>query len=159
MPDAVSYTVQLRVAGTTSWSSEATTSSTEITASSLNNNTTYEWQVRTNCASGSSDYAPVCSFTAGDSNSSACNGARLGEDMWVEAYPNPTTGRVTLSVNMPLGEGLQAEVVDAMGRVALREFLGDQTTVELDLNDVPAGMYFIQVTNGMERKVIRVMRE
>ena len=159
MPDAVSYTVQLRVAGTTSWGSEATTSSTEITASSLNNNTTYEWQVRTNCASGSSDYAPVCSFTAGDSNSSACNGARLGEDMWVEAYPNPTTGRVMLSVNMPVGEGLQAEVMDAMGRVAVLEFLGDQTNVELDLNDMPTGMYLIQVTNGTAREVIRVMRE
>jgi hypothetical protein len=159
MPDAVSYTVQLRVAGTTSWGTEATTSSTEITASSLSNNTTYEWQVRTNCASGSSDYAPACSFTAGDSNSSACNGARLGEDMWIEAYPNPTTGRVTLSVNMPVGAGLQAEVLDAMGRVAMREFLGDQTNLELDLNDVPAGMYLIQVTNGTEREVIRVMRE
>lgn len=83
----------------------------------------------------------------------------MGEDMWVEAYPNPTSGRVTLSVNMPVGEGLQAEVLDAMGRVAMREFLGDQTNVELDLNDVPAGMYFIQVTNGTEREVIRVMRE
>ena len=159
MPDAVSYTVQLRVAGTTSWSSEATTSSTEITASSLSNNTTYEWQVRTNCASGSSEYSSVCSFTAGDSNSSACNGERLGEDLWVEAYPNPTTGRVTLSVNMPVGEGLQAEVMDAMGRVAVLEFLGDQTNVELDLNDMPAGMYLIQVTNGTAREVIRVMRE
>lgn len=159
MPDALDYTVQLRVAGSTSWGSEATVSGTLVTASSLNNNTTYEWQVRTNCASGSSDYSPVCSFTAGDSNSSACNGARLGEDLWVEAYPNPTTGRVTLSVNMPVGEGLQAEVLDAMGRVAVREFLGDQTNVELDLSDVPAGMYFIQVTNGTEREVIRVMRE
>jgi len=83
----------------------------------------------------------------------------LGEDMWVEAYPNPTTGRVMLSVNMPVGEGLQAEVMDAMGRVAVLEFLGDQTNVELDLNDMPTGMYLIQVTNGTAREVIRVMRE
>lgn len=159
MPDAVSYTVQLRVAGSASWTSEATTSETGITASSLSNNTTYEWQVRTNCASGSSDYAPTCSFTAGDSNSSACNNARLGAMSWVEAYPNPTNGRLTLNMHMEMGEGLSAAVFDATGRVLHREFLGDQTSTELDLGAMPSGMYFIEITNGTAREVIRVMRE
>lgn len=160
MPDAVSYTVQLRVAGSTSWGSEATTSSTTITASSLSNNTTYEWQVRTNCASGSSDYAPVCSFTAGDSNSSACNGARMGEsEHWIEAYPNPTNGRLSLNVHMEPEEGLELTVFDSMGRKVLRQALGDQTSTELDLSSMPSGMYFIQVANGTERELIRVTRE
>jgi hypothetical protein len=156
---ALDYTVQFRAEGQTTWTSEATVSATLITASSLNNNTTYEWQVRSNCASGSSDYAPACSFTAGDINSSSCAGARLGDNGGVEAYPNPTGGRLTLNVLMEAGEGLTAEVLDAAGRVVYREFLGQQTNVELDLNGVPSGMYFIQVTNGVSREVIRVMRE
>ena len=159
MPDAVSYTVQLRVAGSTNWGSEATTTSTEITASSLSNNTTYEWHVRTNCASGSSDYSATCSFTAGNSNSSACSGARIGDETWVKAFPNPTSGSLTLQVNMPVGQGLYVDVMDATGRVSLRDFIGEQTDVELDLSEVPSGMYFVQITNGVDREVIRIMRD
>ena len=159
MPDAVSYTVQLRVAGSTNWGSEATTTSTEITASSLSNNTTYEWHVRTNCASGSSDYSATCSFTAGNSNSSACSGARIGDETWVKAFPNPTSGSLTLQVNMPVGQGLYVDLMDATGRVSLRDFIGEQTDVELDLSEVPLGMYFVQITNGVDREVIRIMRD
>jgi len=151
--------VQLRVAGSTNWGSEATTTSTEITASSLSNTTTYEWHVRTNCASGSSDYSATCSFTAGNSNSSACSGARIGDESWVKAFPNPTSGSLTLQVNMPVGQGLYVDVMDATGRVSLRDFIGEQTDVELDLSDVPSGMYFVQITNGVDREVIRIMRD
>jgi len=41
---------------------------------------------------------------------------------------------------------------DYVGRVVYREFLGQQTNVELDLNGVPSG-------KGVSREVIRVMRE
>ncbi|MGB1619445.1 MAG: fibronectin type III domain-containing protein, partial [Flavobacteriales bacterium] len=47
---AIDYTVQFRVAGASTWASEATTTETTINATGLTNNTTYEWQVRANCS-------------------------------------------------------------------------------------------------------------
>lgn len=59
---AVSYTVQWRVAGTSTWSSGSTTSVTN-TLSGLSAGTAYEWRVSTVCASSSSEYSSVATFT------------------------------------------------------------------------------------------------
>jgi hypothetical protein len=84
----------------------------------------------------------------------------MGEsEHWIEAYPNPTNGRLSLNVHMEPEAGLELTVFDAMGRKVLRQALGEQTFTELDLSSVPSGMYFIQVANGTERELIRVTRE
>lgn len=155
---ALSYTVQFRLAGSSVWTSEATVTETSVTASSLSNNTTYEWQVRSNCSGTSSDYAPVCSFTAGDSNSSSCGGNRLMET-WVKAYPNPTTGQLFVQVQMEIGQGLQMTLLDGMGRSVREWFVGEQSTTELSIQELPAGLYFVQVSNGITRETIRVIKE
>ncbi|MBK7572028.1 MAG: T9SS type A sorting domain-containing protein [Bacteroidetes bacterium] len=53
---ALSYNVQYRIVGTTTWSS-ATTSSALITLTGLTPVTGYEWQVQAICSSGSSAYS------------------------------------------------------------------------------------------------------
>jgi hypothetical protein len=50
--DASSYDVQYRVVGAPSWNSAINTTSTSLLLSPLNYNTTYEWQVRSNCIYG-----------------------------------------------------------------------------------------------------------
>lgn len=58
----VSYDVQYRVVGTTTWSS-VNTASTSTTLSGLTSATQYEAQVRSNCTSTSSAYSASATFT------------------------------------------------------------------------------------------------
>ena len=59
---ANSYDVQYEVSGTGSWTTLNSTS-TSLTVSGLTPSTSYDWQVRTNCSSGSSSYTSGAQFT------------------------------------------------------------------------------------------------
>ena len=158
VPDAISYTVQFRVAGSTAWSSEATTSETSITASSLSNGTTYEWHVRSNCNGAQSAYSGICSFTAGQSNSSSCAGERAVL-AGVSVYPNPAGSMVRIEAEMNGEAPVTITLTDALGRVALTRQLGEDLALDLDVSDLEAGLYLVRATNGTEEQVIRLMVE
>jgi hypothetical protein len=59
---AVTYNVQYRVTGTSTWST-GSSSTTSYVAGNLNPGTTYEWQVQTVCTSGNSGYSSSTVFT------------------------------------------------------------------------------------------------
>ncbi len=59
---ATSYKVQYRTAGSTTWSS-ANTASTSISINNLLPGSVYEWQVQANCSSGSSAFTASANFT------------------------------------------------------------------------------------------------
>ena len=65
-------------------------------------------------------------------------------------YPNPTNGLVTIN-----GTNLkQAEVLNTLGqRVAT--ITGEGETLQVDLNGLPAGVYFVNITNKEGRKCVR----
>ena len=155
---AVNYVVQFRQAGTTTWTGEATTTETSITASSLTNNVTYEWQVRTNCDGDASGFSPICSFTAGDSNSSSCAGERaaLAE---VFAYPNPTDAAVRVEVSLGSEGVVGLFVTDAFGRMVIERQVIDGTAINLDVSELDAGIYFVRAASGQAEDVIRLVVE
>src|SRR5438477_10286479 len=61
---AVSYSVQYRLAGSTRWKTKTTTA-LFASLKNLRPSTSYEYQVATVCADGTSDYSPVQTFTTG----------------------------------------------------------------------------------------------
>ena len=65
-------------------------------------------------------------------------------------HPNPTTGQVTI-----MGNDLkQAEVFNALGqRVATINGEGGQLT--MDISKLPAGVYFVNVTDAEGRKCVK----
>jgi hypothetical protein len=65
-------------------------------------------------------------------------------------YPNPTRGLVTVEA-----EGLrQIEVLNTLGqRVATATGKGE--TLRIDISQLPAGIYFVNVTDGEGRKCVR----
>ena len=65
-------------------------------------------------------------------------------------HPNPTTGLVTIT-----GQDLkQAEVFNILGqRVATAQGEGEQMTV--DISTSPAGVYFVNITDGEGRKCVK----
>lgn len=158
MPGAIGYTIQFRVAGASSWTSEATTTGTEISATSLDNGITYEWRVRTDCSGESSAFSPICSFTGGDENSSSCAGERSGLAT-VVAYPNPTDGAVRIEALMSGDGEVMVYLMDALGRVVMNRIMEDDFTLDLDVSALDAGIYIVRATNGLEEDVIRLVIE
>ena len=70
-------------------------------------------------------------------------------------YPNPTTGFVTIT-----GENLrQAEVLNVLGQKLL-SIQGEGNELRIDLARLPAGVYFVNVTDNEGKKCVRkVVRE
>ncbi len=60
---ATSYTVRFRQVGTTTWANLTPTTSTSVSTTLLASATNYEFQVRTNCGSSSSEYSASSTFT------------------------------------------------------------------------------------------------
>lgn len=69
--NATSYSVQYKLSTATTWTTTtATTNSLSLTG--LTASTTYNYQVRSNCASGSSAYSTASSFTTSATGGGAC---------------------------------------------------------------------------------------
>lgn len=70
-------------------------------------------------------------------------------------HPNPTLGRVTLS-----GENLrQAEVVNLLGQQVL-SMKGQGNEIHIDMTALPAGIYFVNITDEEGRKCVhKVVKE
>ena len=65
-------------------------------------------------------------------------------------YPNPTTGMVSVSgVNLR-----QAEVYNALGQLVATA-TGDESLITVDLNGLPAGLYFVNITDSDGRMCVR----
>ena len=70
-------------------------------------------------------------------------------------HPNPTSGTITLS-----GENLhRAEVVNVLGQQVL-SVQGEGNELRIDMAALPAGVYFVNVTDEEGRRCVRkVVRE
>jgi hypothetical protein len=65
-------------------------------------------------------------------------------------HPNPTTGLVTIA-----GENLrQAEVLNMLGQQVL-SVQGEGNELRIDMATLPAGVYFVNVTDEEGRKCVR----
>lgn len=65
-------------------------------------------------------------------------------------YPNPTTGLVTIN-----GKDLkQAEVLNTLGQ-HVATITGEGETLQVDISGLPAGVYFVNVTDKDGRKCVR----
>ena len=75
-----------------------------------------------------------------------------GDTACASVHPNPTGGQVTIT-----GKDLrQAEVINTLGqRVATATGQGE--TLQADLGGLPAGVYFVNVTDGGGRKCVRMV--
>jgi len=157
MGGAVDYTIELRQQGSSSWSSAANTTNTQITASGLSNGATYEWHVRTNCSAESSAYSPICTFTAGNSNSSSCAGGRILEAGNIMVYPNPASSIINVDINFDVELAVNVELFDSTGRLVRSNQVMGQSHSEFSTVDLGVGVYFIRVNSGMNNEIIKVM--
>ena len=85
------------------------------------------------------------------------------DPMEVDLYPNPSEGNVNLDIFNGNGdEAMSIQIFDLQGRVVYtRDFGVDQERlrVTFDADQFPAGVYLVQVMNGQERHIERMVRQ
>lgn len=80
------------------------------------------------------------------------------EELWVEEvtlYPNPFAGNITMDLSSAPAGIYQVRVVDLAGMTALSRELTSGAKHELPTSDLPNGMYFYQLFDGSNGKVVK----
>lgn len=70
--------------------------------------------------------------------------------------PNPATSQVALSINGVSGM-VNCSIIDMSGRVIYNNDINAETTSSIDLRNVPAGAYFVRITNDSFSKVEKLI--
>ena len=164
---ATSYTLQFKKSTATTWTSVSTTSAS-YNLTGLTSSTTYNWQVRTNCSSGSSAYIAGTNFTTQASSTSTCTDSYETNNSFSAAksiaantnitallntstdtdwfkFSNTSTAkniRVTLS-NLPADYDLR--LYNSAGTLLSTSANGGNATEQIKYNNAPVGTYYIRV--------------
>jgi len=81
----------------------------------------------------------------------------------VHAFPNPTNGDINLEMNLTNSDELSVDLTDVNGKV-LKQFTVNQSftsgehLLELSVDELPTGMYFIRVSGNQGAKVLKLLR-
>lgn len=80
------------------------------------------------------------------------------EPLNVGLYPNPTNGTVNLQFSEIPSSLTTINIFDATGRlVKSREFSNAGKTIELDISDTGAGIYFVSISQDKSNTVLRLI--
>ena len=78
----------------------------------------------------------------------------------VSLYPNPSKGLVQLTLSQPLTEEGQLLLRDLTGKQLLLDRLGaGATQYDLNMSNLPAGLYLVQLSSGGRVFNAKVVRE
>ena len=76
-----------------------------------------------------------------------------------EIYPNPAASYVTISLPSNYSGKTEVSITNVLGEVFSGALIAHNGKIELDVSDLSAGMYFINVTVGDRKYVQRVIRD
>lgn len=97
------------------------------------------FRIQQSSKNGTNSYSAVVKLNAGKGR--------------VNAFPNPVTDKVTLSISSDLLHS-KAVLSDLQGRVIQNIKLNSQL-VEVNMQDYPAGVYVITISNGIKLKLVK----
>jgi hypothetical protein len=101
--------------------------------------------IRTHAASQTVDFNPVA----------------VSSPLSVDVYPNPTAARASVNVGVQNDSHITAALYDASGNFAMQLADTDMTpgnsTLSIDLSNVPSGIYELLVSSGTSRVAKRVV--
>ena len=85
-----------------------------------------------------------------------------GDGVNLQAYPNPADNLLTISGFVPSTREMEVNVEDQLGRSLFKGVLpvqaGQMKTSIMDLNIVEAGVYYLQIGSGVNKRTIRLIR-
>ena len=134
---------------------------------------TYRWS--TGATTASVDSLSVASYSVTVTDALGCTDSRNvnvdltavgtadADDLFtaLEVFPNPTSGRVEIRLELTDAATLGLEVYDARGRRIEQQELGSDRRLytEINLADRPTGLYFVRVRAGAAARTIRVVKQ
>jgi hypothetical protein len=78
-------------------------------------------------------------------------------------FPNPTTGKVNIQFNVTKNTVINADVMDALGKVVLKQalvFSSTDNTQVINIANLPNGLYFVTLTNSENKaQTIRIVKD
>ncbi len=81
----------------------------------------------------------------------------LAEEGNVKVYPNPASDIVNIRVEGLNGAAYGIELLDAMGRVVSKDLNLTSESYVINRNGLTNGVYYVKVTSGLNRKVVKVV--
>jgi len=153
------YTLRVSVHNANAWVYHTLSPNTHFMMSGLTHNTTYDWQIQTNCnASGTanSGYSATQTFTT---LARLADGETDGTSTF-NVYPNPASDMATITFNSDKEENYNLRLIDMTGRVVMNE---DHTAVigdnqyQMNLSELSKGIYMVvlQTSNGtLQKKIV-----
>ncbi len=79
-------------------------------------------------------------------------------DAQLAVFPNPTTGKTSVKLKNA-GSAINLKVTDQLGNTLKTRETSGADALELDLEELPAGMYFIQVQRGDRLLVHKLLKQ
>jgi hypothetical protein len=136
----------------------------------LSKNTTYKWQVTASCLGSTFGPTTGPDFITGVASTVTSDAATGPEitmlesslmQLQVKAYPNPTTGDITLSMT-GFDEGqVVIRVIDIFGKTVMNTghyLVRGRGTMPMQLGNVTNGVYLIQVSQKDKIKTLKLLK-
>jgi len=154
------FTIRISKHNLNNWTSYNLSTNSHYSFSQLTKNTSYDWQIRTNCnasLSNVSSWSAIQTFTTA---------ARL-EDGETESFgtsfntfPNPATDQLNIVFNSDNEEGYVIRLMDITGRIitsANGNSVVGENQYQMNLSQVSKGVYMVVLQNGtglIQNKII-----
>ena len=80
----------------------------------------------------------------------------------INIYPNPTNNNINVVIQATSETQTNIRITDLLGRVVLEQteaLIAGSNTITYNISDFAKGVYLIQVSNGNEQKVFKLVKE
>jgi hypothetical protein len=119
-------------------------------------NQTYPIQVAVKIGENWSEYGPVCNLIVGNVTSKEVSEETIADNFEIKAFPNPFSNLITLSLT---NENVETNIAifDMTGKL-VQTIKTSENEVNVGEN-LTAGVYLVNITQGQETKNIRVVKQ
>jgi hypothetical protein len=155
------YSIRRSLHNANNWTTFVISANTHYTFSGLIHNTTYDWQIRTNCnatQTSISNWSTTQTFTTL---------ARLEDGDGItnpaqhfNVYPNPANDEVTVVFSSDMEENYNIRLIDITGRIVLNQnntSVVGENQYQMNLSEIAKGIYMVILQKGdaiMQTKIV-----
>ncbi len=144
------YSIQRSIHNANVWTTFVITPNTHYTFSGLALNTTYDWQIRTNCNAAQTNvsaWSPITTFTT----LPARDGGEMDNNYSFQVIPNPASNQTSVTFMSDNEENYSVKLIDLSGRIIHTEMshatIGENQMM-MDISQVSKGIYFVILQKG-----------